>query len=423
MSMDVTKLNKRSYGETNKGPLAGIRVVDLSLLLPGPLCSMHLADMGAEVIKIENPRVPDMTRLMGSKFNSPDEASPKDSEQNPTGLFYSVNRNKKSISLNIKRAEGREVLLKLLETADILLEGFRPNTLEEMGIGYESLHKRFPGLIYCGISGYGATGPERDRAGHDGNYIAESGLLYITGQAGGPPVLPGVQIADTAGGSLLALSGILAALFHRERTGQGQFVDTGMMDGAFSLLSIHAGELAAAGKLPERGQMDLSGGLPNYSVYRTKEDRYVMLGALEGNFFRTFLKNIGREELMEELQSDPNSQQNRDRVRAKLQEFFSTKSYEDLKPLFQHTDCCLTPVLAPDEAFHSEQLQARQAAIALEDPDLGPVPVTGSPFHLSESPISYRTAPPTHGQDTESILESLGYDQEAISDLRKRRAI
>ena len=174
MSMDVTKLNKRSYGETNKGPLAGIRVVDLSLLLPGPLCSMHLADMGAEVIKIENPRVPDMTRLMGSKFNSPDEASPKDSEQNPTGLFYSVNRNKKSISLNIKRAEGREVLLKLLETADILLEGFRPNTLEEMGIGYESLHKRFPGLIYCGISGYGATGPERDRAGHDGNYIAES---------------------------------------------------------------------------------------------------------------------------------------------------------------------------------------------------------------------------------------------------------
>ena len=195
------------------------------------------------------------------------------------------------------------------------------------------------------------------------------------------------------------------------------------MDGAFSLLSIHSGELAAAGKLPERGQMDLSGGLPNYSVYRTKENRYVMLGALEGNFFRTFLKNIGREELMEQLQADPDSMENRDRIRGELQDYFSGKTYQDLQPLFQHTDCCLTPVLSPDEAFHSEQLQARQAAIALEDPELGPVPVTGSPFHLSESPISYRSAPPGHGQDTEAILESLGYDQQAISDLRKRRAI
>ena len=149
MPIDVKKLQKRSYGETNRGPLAGIRVVDLSLLLPGPLCSMHLADMGAEVIKIENPRVPDMTRLMGAKL-APDGESlnPDSKSKHPTGLFYSVNRNKKSISLNIKRAEGREVLLKLLETADILLEGFRPNTLEEMGIGYESLREKFPSLIY-----------------------------------------------------------------------------------------------------------------------------------------------------------------------------------------------------------------------------------------------------------------------------------
>ncbi|MEQ8351403.1 MAG: CaiB/BaiF CoA-transferase family protein [Leptospiraceae bacterium] len=424
MAIDVNKLKSRSFGETNRGPLSGIRVVDLSLLLPGPLCSMHLADLGAEVIKIENPRVPDMTRLMGTKLSSPESSgqSPSD-DSNPTGLFYSVNRNKKSISLNIKRAEGRDVLLKLLETADVLLEGFRPNTLEEMGIGYESLSKRFPGLIYCAISGYGATGPERDRAGHDGNYIAESGLLHITGADGGPPVLPGIQVADTAGGSLLALSGILAALFHRQRTGEGQFVDTGMMDGAFSLLSIHSGELAAAGKLPARGQMDLSGGLPNYSVYRTKENRYVMLGALEGNFFRTFLKNIGREELMEQLQSDPDSMENRHRVRQQLQDYFDTKTYEDLQPLFAHTDCCLTPVLSPDEAFHSEQLQAREAAVALDDPTLGPVPVTGSPFHLSRSPISYRLPPPAHGQDTQDILESLGYSESDISDLRKRRAI
>ena len=416
MAIDVTQLKKRSYGEPNQGPLAGIRVIDLSLLLPGPLCSMHLADLGAEVIKIENPRMPDMTRLMGSKFGG-------DGKEGPTGLFYAVNRNKKSISLNIKRPEGREVLLKLLETADILLEGFRPDTLEEMGIGYTSLHAKFPGLIYCAISGYGATGPAKDRAGHDGNYIAESGLLHITGEAGGPPVLPGVQIADTAGGSLLALSGILAALFHRQRTGEGQFVDTGMMDGAFGLLSIHAGEMAASGHLPARGRMDLSGGLPNYAVYETKEGRHVMLGALEGNFFRTFLQNISREDLMEKLQTDPDSQENRDSVRQDLQDFFHTRTYEDLKPLFEHTDCCLTPVLSPDEAFHSEQLKAREAAVALDDPELGPVPVTGSPFHLSGSPISYRSAPPGHGEHTQELLEALGYDESAISELRKRRAI
>ena len=219
------------------------------------------------------------------------------------------------------------------------------------------------------------------------------------------------------------MSGILAALFHRQRTGEGQFVDTGMMDGAFGLLSIHAGEMAASGHLPARGRMDLSGGLPNYAVYETKEGRHVMLGALEGNFFRTFLKNISREDLMEKLQTDPDSQENRDSVRQDLQDFFHTRTYEDLKPLFEHTDCCLTPVLSPDEAFHSEQLKAREAAVALDDPELGPVPVTGSPFHLSGSPISYRSAPPGHGEHTQELLEALGYDESAISELRKRRAI
>ncbi|MCB1165849.1 MAG: CoA transferase [Leptospiraceae bacterium] len=422
MSINVEQLTKRSYGEPNNGPLKGVRVVDLSLLLPGPLCSMHLADMGAEVIKIENPRVPDMTRLMGSHYRSrgSDSSAPADG---PTGLFYSINRNKKSISINIKREEGRQVLLKLLETADILLEGFRPGTLEEMGIGYSQLKARFPRLIYCAISGYGATGPSRDRAGHDGNYIAESGLLHLTGSAEGPPVLPGVQIADTAGGSLLALSGILAALFARERTGKGQFVDTGMMDGAFSLLSIHAGELSASGELPGRGKMDLSGGLPNYAVYETAEGRHVMLGALEGNFFRTFLKNIGREELMDRLQSDPNSEANREAVRKDLQQFFLAKTYADLQPLFDHTDCCLTPVLSPEEAFHSEQLQARSAAIALDDPDLGPVAAQGSPFHFSETPISFREPPPGHSAHTNEVLQELGYTESELEELRKRRAI
>ena len=221
---------------TKPGPLDGVRVIDLSLLLPGPLCSMYLGDMGADVIKVENPRMPDLTRMMGARLQSPS------GESSESGLFLMLNRNKRAITINLKRPEGREVLLRLLEDADILIEGFRPGTLDEMGIGYEQLRERFGRLIYCAISGYGASGPYRDLAGHDGNYIGYAGLLDINGEAGGPPVLPGVQIADIGGGTQMALSAILAALFARERTGEGQFLDISMLDGAFSFLSLHAGE-------------------------------------------------------------------------------------------------------------------------------------------------------------------------------------
>ena len=180
------------------GPLTGVKVLDLSLLLPGPLCSQHLADMGAEVIKVENPRLGDLTRYMGTKVTKGEHAE--------TGFFLQLNRNKKSICVNIKRDAGREVILRLLKDCDILLEGFRPDTLNELGIGYEQLKEKFPRLIYCAISGYGATGHYKEHAGHDANYIARAGLLALNGVKGGPPIVPGFQVADIGGGTLTALA-------------------------------------------------------------------------------------------------------------------------------------------------------------------------------------------------------------------------
>jgi crotonobetainyl-CoA:carnitine CoA-transferase CaiB-like acyl-CoA transferase len=398
-----------SGSDANHGPLSGIRVLDLSMLLPGPLCSMHLADLGAEVIKVEHPVAIDGTRRMGPVLQR--------NGQEVNAYFYVINRNKKAITLNYMRPEGKELLLRLLETADVLLEGFRPGMMDELGLGYTALKERFPRLIYCAISGYGATGPDRDKAGHDANYLAGTGILHITGTEE-DPVLPGVQIADIAGGTLLALSGILAALYARERTGRGNFVDTGMMDGAFSMLTLHAGEYLATGHNPVRGKMQLSGLLPNYQIYRVRDGRHVVLAALEGKFFQVFLRQIGREDLLQRaLQGEYEG------VRAELAAYFATKTFDDLKPLFEHTDACLSPVLTIEEAFASPQLQNRNAIVELDDRRLGRIRVPGSPFHLKETPVSYRYAPPEPGEHNAEVYGALGLDAKMLEELKKKRIL
>lgn len=401
------------------GPLEGIRVVDLTMLLPGPLCSQHLADLGAHVVKIENPRVPDMTRLWsldGHASEEPAEPGAEAQSEKPARkdgpMFGLLNRNKKSITLNIMRPEGKEILLKLLETADILLEGFRPGKLEELGIGYPQLKSRFPRLVYCAISGYGASGPLRDHAGHDGNYIARAGVLDLTGTRE-RPVVPGIQIADIAGGTLIALSGILAALFARTRTGEGQFVDVSMMDGAFSLLPLIAAEVAAGGR-PERARMPLSGALPNYNVYRTKDNRHVMLGALEERFFKSFLRQTGHEDWMELWSS-----RKMEELFSRMEELFASRTLLEWAPLFENTECCLAPVNRLEEAFADPQLVSRGMAVSTPDG-----PRIGSPFCLSGTPVdTQRSPPPAHGQHTREILSELGISDLDMVQLQKKRVI
>jgi crotonobetainyl-CoA:carnitine CoA-transferase CaiB-like acyl-CoA transferase len=390
---------------SNTGPLAGLKVIDLSLLLPGPLCSQHLADMGADVIKIENPRAYDGSRAM-FKGNGGYPA-----------LFMMLNRNKKGITLNLKRPASKEILFKLLADADILLEGFRPDGMDKMGIGYEVLKEKFPKLIYCGISGYGTTGKYVDFAGHDLNYLAISGVLH---QTGNPPRPAGFQLADVGGGTLTALSAILAALYYREKTGKGQRLDISMTDASLQFISLYGGIYSASGKTPEPSNDILSGKLPNYNIYETKEGRHVALGALEDMFFQTFLRAIGMENLTKET---PLIEENLGQLKGILADFFKSQSYADLEPIFMNEDACLTPILSLEEVAKDKHWRDRKMVFETKHPKYGEILQFGSPFHFSETPFSYRMDPPEHGEHTDGILESIGYSQSEIDGFRKDRVI
>ncbi|MCX7999882.1 MAG: CoA transferase, partial [Leptospiraceae bacterium] len=340
-----------------KLPLEGITVIDLTMLLPGPLCSMYLGDMGANIIKIENPRAADGSRYM------------TESKDSLPGLYLMLNRNKKSITLNLKRKESREIFFKLLEKADILLEGFRPGALEEMGYGYETLKEKFPRLIYCGISGYGEEGKLRDHAGHDGNYLALSGVLEQIGSVESP-AMSGAQFADIGGGSLTALSSILLALYEREKTGRGQKIIISMMESSLQFLTLYAGLYLTTGSLPQRGSEILSGKLPNYNIYKIQGGRFVFLGALEERFFRAFLRQIKKEDLLEDI---PLTEEHYQRWKEILIHFFAGQSLESLKPLFENTECCLTPIRNLEEVFNDEEFQQKNLVFEMKHPKYGQI--------------------------------------------------
>lgn len=387
-------------------PLEGVKVLDLSLLLPGPLCSMYLADLGAEVIKVENPRAADGTRYM---FKS---------ESGVPGLYLMLNRNKKAITLNLKKKESIEIIHKLLETTDILLEGFRPTAMGEMGLGYDELSKKFPKLIYCGISGYGAEGIYRDYAGHDGNYLALSGILELNG-INDFPVIPGFQLADIGGGSLTALAGILAALYGREKTSLGTKVDVSMMESSLQFLSLYLGIYASTGKLPERGNELLNGRLPNYSVYKTKENRFVLLGTLEERFFRSFLRAVSLEKELEEY---PLNELNFSFWKKRLTDFFLSKTISDLESVFKNSDACLTLIRNLKEVVEDPDLLEKGLIFYKNHPKYGDLLQLGSPFSYIRKK-EYRSHPPEHGEHTNEILGSLGYSTSDLENLRGKRII
>lgn len=397
--------------EQNNGPLAGVKVLDLSLLLPGPLCSKHLADLGAEVIKVENPRMADGSRYMlgdGVPY-----------------LFLQLNRGKKAITVNFKRPDGQAVLKKILKDCDILLEGFRPEAMAKVGLDYESLKDEFPRLIYCSISGYGKTGPYKDYAGHDGNYISYSGLLGVTGDEKARPVLPGFQAADIAGGTLTALSGILAALYEREKTGRGQAIDVSMTDGAFALMEFQLAGYQIEKKDPRPGQSMLSGGLPNYHIYETRDGRFVMLGALEERFFRSFLRSQGREDALEgrKLGENPDPKDLAE-LKKILTGIFAEKDFGYWQNHFSNPDICLSPVNSISEVIEDPQLKERAMVRREKHPEFGEYLAIGTPFRLSNhNDLAAATPPPGHGEHTREILSDLGYTPDEMEELKKKRAI
>jgi alpha-methylacyl-CoA racemase len=368
--------------------LEGIRVLDLSRLLPGPYCSMMLADLGAEVIKVEEPVVGDPTR----------KSPPMVSGQ--SAPFNQVNRNKKSIGIDLKKAEGRDIFLKLASTADCVLEQFRPGVVDRLGINYSSLAEINPRIVYCSLTGFGQDGPHRERSGHDLNYLALSGVLGLTTDAAGKPVIPGIQVADLAGGMIAGFA-MLAALLARERTGRGQYVDVSMFDVMLSMLPIPAAHQFAGSTVPVGGKYVLSGAYPFYNVYETFDGKFMTLGALEPKFWANFCRKVGRDDLVSR-QFDAGKQ--RENLFNEIREIFGSKSQSDWVELMHDADCCCEPVLSMSEAFEHAQTRAREMIRQSSS-------ITnqlGFSYKLSETPAREVSASPALGEHTDELLAAIG---------------
>jgi crotonobetainyl-CoA:carnitine CoA-transferase CaiB-like acyl-CoA transferase len=393
-------------------PLEGLKVLDLSRLLPGGFCSLLLADFGAEVIKVEDTGMGDYVRWSPPFYESTDETS-------RSAMFLALNRGKRSIRVDLKTGGGRDVLLRLARDADVLLESFRPGVLDRLGVGYSTLREANPRLVYCAITGYGQDGPNRDRSGHDMNYLGLGGLLGLTGEADGPPIQAAGQIADIGGGALMGVIGILMALRERERSGEGQFVDCSMFDGALSWLAMVAADAFATGRPARRGELMLAGSITCYRPYRCA-DGYVTLGALEPKFWAEFCRGVGREDLLNGAFEPPGSETHR-----AVSEVFASRTREEWRQFASEHDCCLEPVLELDEVLESELVAAREMVVKLTQPGVDePVRLLGAPIKLSRTPADPTRAPgPGLGEHTQEVLRSAGFSAAEIAQLHESGAV
>jgi alpha-methylacyl-CoA racemase len=357
--------------------LEGVRILDLSRLLPGPFCTLYLAQMGAEVIKVEEPGVGDYAR----------DLSPE--------LFTLVNRGKRSVVLDLRKPTDAEAFRQLAETADVVLESFRPGVMKKLGCDYETLRVRNPKLVYAALTGYGQTGPYAQRPGHDMNYRGYAGELDQNGPASCAPLQGNFQVADLAGGALTCALGILAAVIGARSSGNGTFVDVGMMDGTLALQVAALGTRRMLGSTPPRGQDFLAGGLPNYGIYETRDGKHLAMGALESKFFRRAMELAGAPELLKlPMVPGPKGEPLREALRALVK----TRSRDEWDALLAQEDTCVSGIYTLDEVLDNEQVRARGMV-----EEVGGKPAFRLPIHFSHAEVR-GGASPKLGEHTQTVL-------------------
>jgi alpha-methylacyl-CoA racemase len=389
-------------------PLAGVRVLDLTRLLPGPMCTLYLADLGADVVKVEDTGAGDYARAI-----TPPAAVARHAA---SAWYRALNRNKRSLAIDLKNAAGHAAFMALAARADVIVEGFRPGVVAELRVDFEHVRAVNPKLVYCALSGYGQTGPRASAPGHDVNYLGYAGTLDGTGMRGGPPVLAGLQIADLLGGAATAAIGILAALFGAARTGRGRYVDVAMADAVLAHQIFALGALEDAGTLAPRGRDLLTGGVPCYGVYETSDGRWLAVGALEAKFWRALCDALGRPDLLPlQLATGADGE----RARSALEAIFAGATLAQWRARLEPVDCCVTPVLTFEEALSDPQFVARGMIVPRPDGSRQYAP----PFKLAPPAFAVNRDAPAHGEHTRDVLREAGLDDAAIDALLRERAV
>jgi crotonobetainyl-CoA:carnitine CoA-transferase CaiB-like acyl-CoA transferase len=395
-------------------PLKGIQILDLTRLIPGPFCTMILADLGADVIKVEEPTTGDYERQI-RPFIGP-----------MAYRFLLLNRNKRSLALNLKQNMGKKLFLELARRSDCLVEGFRPDTMKGLGLDYQHVRRINPGVVYCSLSSYGHTGPDRDRNAHDLNILAESGILHTTGYPDGPPVIPGIQVVDVITALYSAIA-ILSALMVKRETGRGQHLDISMFDSAYTLLFDLARYVWGEKRDPQRGSERLCGGLANYHIYSTRDQKTVAIGALENDYKKKLFKFLGMEGCIEEggeITTAEVSPDKERKAREAIDEIFSQKSLEEWNEILGPANCFYSPVKTVSEALSDPHAAHRGMVSEGSHPLCGPFMQLGTALKFSEMPIDLQRMPaPALGQHTVSILKELDFNSPEIEKLRNAGTI
>ena len=396
-------------------PLTGIKIIDLTKLAPGPHCTMILGDLGADIIKVEEPGAPTGRRA--------EQAGATGKVKRVVGFgsvpTNALARNKKSIGLNLKSGPGKEIYLRLAQRADVVVEEFRPGVAKRLGVDYETLAARNPKLVYCAVTGFGQTGPFKNYVGHDLNYIATSGALSMIGRKDQPPSIPLNLLADYAGGGMHAAIGVLAALLARHQTGRGQYVDIAMLDGTMLLIAQALSTYFTNGKIPTRGYTSMDGGAPYYNLYETKDQKIITIGSVEPWFYANLCRALGCEQYI----TDQNNHEKWTEMLEHFAAVFKTRTRDEWFDYLSQSDICVGKMLTLDELEHDPQIRARNMIVEVETPTGEKVKQVGISVKLSETPGSIRSLAPKLGQHTEEVLGDLGYSKNDIERWRADGAI